>query len=156
MNKRDSIIIAATIAILAFGWFLYKQPDAKQQNSLNQEMRKTTELAASIPQAANFIGSLYVAMVTYTDSGFSPSEVTIPKGGAVIFRNYSSKKMRVASNPHPAHNIYPAAGGCVGSVFDSCDNIPPKVSWSFIFDSPGTWGYHDHLNPGKGGTVIVQ
>lgn len=95
-------------------------------------------------------------IVTYTDGGFSPATITINKGDTVIFKNKSSSDMRVASNPHPLHNGYPTTGGCVGSTFDSCSDIAPGQSWSFEFDFVGSWGYHNHLNPSQGGTVVVK
>ncbi len=94
--------------------------------------------------------------VTYTDNGFSPKTVTVAKGGMVTWKNTASDAVRVASNPHPIHNGYPTTGGCVGSTFDSCNNIPPGGTWSFTFTFVGSWGYHNHLNPGEGGTVVVK
>lgn len=94
--------------------------------------------------------------VTYTDSGFSPATVTVQKGGTVVFKNAASDDLWVGANPHPIHNGYPATGGCIGSTFDSCGKIRPGGSWSFTFTFAGRWGYHNHLNPGEGGTVIVQ
>lgn len=94
--------------------------------------------------------------MTYTDSGFSPSTLTIKKGDTATFTNTASDAMHVASNPHPVHNVYPTNGGCVGSTFDSCGNISPGRSWSFKFDIVGMWGYHNHLNPSEGGTIVVQ
>lgn len=156
MNRKELILIALVVAIIALGWIMYGKNISGNPRSVALQQEQTSANLATAQVSGFFIDKTYVVIVTYADSGFSPSEITIPKGSAVIFRNYSSKKMRVASNPHPAHNEYPATGGCVGSAFDSCDNIPQKVSWSFVFDSPGTWGYHDHLNPGKGGVVIVR
>jgi plastocyanin len=94
--------------------------------------------------------------VTYTNNGFSPSSVTIRKGGTVKFVNNSSAGMRPASNPHPQHDEYPTTGGCVASTFDSCTTIASGSSWSFKFDVTGSWDYHNHLNPSMGGTVVVQ
>jgi plastocyanin len=94
--------------------------------------------------------------VTYTDSGFSPKTLNVKKGDWVVFLNQASDAVRVASNPHPIHNGYPTTGGCVSSTFDSCSNIAPGQSWSFKFDLIGTWGYHNHLNPSEGGTIVVQ
>ncbi|MFA6519524.1 MAG: hypothetical protein WCT41_01720 [Candidatus Paceibacterota bacterium] len=95
-------------------------------------------------------------VVTFTDSGFSPGVLDITKGTVVEFKNASSKSMRVASNPHPIHDEYPARGGCISSTFDSCTNIPPGGTWLFQFDFTGTWGYHDHLNSTDMGTIVVQ
>lgn len=95
-------------------------------------------------------------VVIYTGSGFSPSTITIKQGDTVAFENKASDNVRIASNPHPIHNGYPTTGGCVSSTFDSCGNIPPGQMWLFKFDIAGSWGYHNHLNPSQGGTVVVQ
>lgn len=95
-------------------------------------------------------------VVTYTNAGFSPSTLAINKGDTVTFKNAASAAIQVASNPHPIHNGYPTIGGCVSSTFDSCTNIAPGQTWSFKFDIVGRWGYHNHLNPSYGGTIVVQ
>lgn len=94
--------------------------------------------------------------VVYTDAGFSPKTLTIKKGTTVSFKNESSHKMHVASDPHPKHDAYPTKGGCVGSTFDICTAISPSQSWSFTFDAIGTWSYHNDVNPSEDGTIIVQ
>jgi plastocyanin len=87
------------------------------------------------------------ATVTYTASGYSPSPVTIKKGGKVTFVNNSSSAMWPASAPHPSHTDY--AG------FDPKQGIIAGSSWTFTFDKVGTWSYHDHLNPTKFGKITV-
>ncbi len=96
------------------------------------------------------------ATIVYTDAGFSPASITVAKGTTVTFVNHSSGDMWPASNPHPIHNGYPTTGGCKTSTFDACGHIASGSSWSFTFSIPGTWGYHNHLNPEQGGTVIVK
>ncbi|MDP2741270.1 MAG: hypothetical protein Q8O66_01100 [bacterium] len=155
MTKKDWLLVLGTAAVLTVGYVIYANQSQKPAGSSGNQQTAVTAAAAS-QTAGFFIGSSYVMLVTYNDNGFSPANVSIPKGGAVIFRNYSSKKLRVASNPHPSHNGYPVKNGCVGSAFDSCSDIPPKVSWSFTFDSPGAWNYHNHLNPSQGGIVTVK
>ncbi len=95
-------------------------------------------------------------VVTYTDKGFEPAEVRIRKGAAVTFMNRSSKSMRPASDPHPAHTDYPVSGGCAGSLFDACSDIPAGAGWSFKFDTAGIWKYHDHLHPAFKGMIVVK
>ncbi len=96
------------------------------------------------------------AVITYTDSGFSPGTLTVKAGAKVTFENKSSEPFWPASNPHPVHTGYPTTGGCTGSTFDACKGLQPGDSWSFTFNVVGQWGYHDHLNPGQRGTVIVN
>ena len=156
MNRKELILIVLVVAIIALGWIIYGKNISDNPRDATLPQERTSATLANAQVGGFFIDKTYVVIVTYTDNGFSPSEVAIPKGSAIIFRNYSSGKLRVASNPHPGHSGYPITGGCIGSTFDSCDSIPPKVSWSFVFDSSGTWSYHDHLNPGQNGTVTVQ
>ncbi len=86
--------------------------------------------------------------VDYTSSGFSPATVTIKKGGTVRFVNKSGSSMDVASNPHPIHTDYPG--------FDQGkSDARGKDEYDFTFEKVGTWGYHNHLNPSDGGTVVV-
>ncbi len=88
------------------------------------------------------------ATVEYTESGFSPSRVIIPIGGTVTFVNHSTQDMRVASNPHPTHTDYQG--------FDEGTSVGNGQSYSFTFTKAGTWGYHNHLSPNRGGQVVVQ
>jgi len=87
-------------------------------------------------------------VVTYANGGFGPSVLTVPLGTMVTFRNGSLESIWVASNPHPTHTDYPG--------FDSKANIAAGQEYSFIFTQRGTWGYHNHLNPTEGGTIVVQ
>ncbi|OHA38709.1 MAG: hypothetical protein A3G03_02780 [Candidatus Taylorbacteria bacterium RIFCSPLOWO2_12_FULL_44_15c] len=64
--------------------------------------------------------------------------------------------MWTASAVHPTHRAYPTSGGCLGSTFDACAGVQSGNSWSFKFDISGTWKYHNHLNPGDTGTIVVE
>ena len=86
--------------------------------------------------------------VEISDSGFNPISVTISSGDTVQFTNGGSSLHWPASNPHPQHTDYPG--------FDALHGLAPGESYSFTFTRIGTWGYHDHLNPSLGGTIIVQ
>ncbi|MDI6821075.1 MAG: hypothetical protein QMD65_02765 [Patescibacteria group bacterium] len=94
--------------------------------------------------------------VIYTDAGFAPQTLTVKTGKVVTFKNLSSVKVWPASDEHPTHAVYPTTGGCLGSTFDACRSLAPNDSWSFKFDILGTWKYHDHLNPSKTGTIVVE
>lgn len=55
--------------------------------------------------------------------------------------------MQFDSDPHPAHTTNPELN--VGSV-------PPGEQMSFVVDTKGTFGYHNHLNPAQKGTIVVE
>lgn len=94
--------------------------------------------------------------VEITSAGFSPSTVNIKFFGSVKFVNKDTETHWPASDPHPVHTDYPVSGGCIGSEFDACKALAQNEEWQFVFLSKGTFGYHDHLNPGLKGTVVVE
>lgn len=79
------------------------------------------------------------AQVEITKNGFSPLTLTVDQNTIVTFVNKDDKLHRVVSDPHPTHETLPA--------LDSQTNIPPDGQYSFLFDKPGSWTYHDEENP---------
>lgn len=94
--------------------------------------------------------------IEITSAGFTPSTLTIKQGDKVTFVNKDTAKHWPASDVHPIHTLYPESGGCIGSKFDACTGLAQGESFSFVFNIKGTWSYHDHLNPGLTGMIIVQ
>lgn len=86
-------------------------------------------------------------VITLTKDGFSPSALTVKAGTKVAWINKSGSQAAVNSNPHPIHTSYSPLN--LGSFSDGS-------SLSLTFDKPGTYGYHNHLNPNQSGAVIVQ
>ncbi|KKR46389.1 MAG: hypothetical protein UT82_C0014G0048 [Parcubacteria group bacterium GW2011_GWB1_40_14] len=87
------------------------------------------------------------AKVEITENGFVPPTVTIKKGGTVTWENEATALAWPASDPHPAHT------GLAG--FDAGLGLVKDATYSFIFNTAGTFGYHDHLNVTHTGTVKV-
>lgn len=85
--------------------------------------------------------------VVMTAEGFSPRQVTLDVSSTIIFLNEDTVAHWPASNGHPRHDIYPE--------FDPTQEIAPGDFWAFKPSKPGTWHYHDHLNPHRQGTIIV-
>ena len=94
--------------------------------------------------------------IEITASGFNPSTLTISAGETVTWINRGSSQAWPASAVHPTHKDYPETGGCIGSKFDACKRLKPGEAYSFTFNQKGDWSYHDHLNSGSIGTIIVQ
>ncbi len=94
--------------------------------------------------------------IEITASGFNPSTLTINAGETVTWINNGVIPSWPASAVHPTHKSYPETGGCIGSKFDACKNLKQGEAYSFTFNQKGTWKYHDHLDPGSTGTIIVQ
>lgn len=86
-------------------------------------------------------------VIVRTEAGFSPERLVVHKGDMVIFRNASETPSWPASDLHPSHGTYPA--------FDPQEPLAPGTDWTFVFDTAGTWGFHDHLAANEVGTVVV-
>ena len=41
-------------------------------------------------------------------------------------------------------------------IFDACVGLKQGEEWSFVFEEPGEWFYHDHLRPDMFGKIMVQ
>lgn len=94
------------------------------------------------------IDPLLHVFVTITENGqFDPVEVKVRKGGKVTWVNKGKLFVWPASNDHPSHQLY--------SGFDAIKGIGNGETYSFEFEKIGTWLYHDHLNSGVGGKIIV-
>jgi len=85
--------------------------------------------------------------VTLTSDGFSPATLTIKSGISVTWINKSGKIATVDSDPHPLHTAYSQL---------NLGNFADNKTLSLTFDKPGTYGYHNHLNPSNRGTITVE
>lgn len=86
--------------------------------------------------------------ITVDVSGFRPSDITVPAGSTIRFAGAGGRAFWPASNFHPSHKLYPE--------FDARGPIAATASWSFTFERPGIWRFHDHLNSRSTGTITVR
>jgi len=86
-------------------------------------------------------------VVYVTDKGFEPESVEIGAGDTVVFENVDREEHWPASDDHPTHTRYPE--------FDPKKPLESDTKWSFTFDKPGEWKYHDHQNPYLKGEIVV-
>ncbi len=86
--------------------------------------------------------------ISMTDTGFTPSTVTVSAGTTVVFDNNGQGSHWPASAVHPTHQVLPG--------FDALRGLSTGEQYSFTFTQKGTWGFHDHLNPQFTGSVVVE
>jgi hypothetical protein len=87
-----------------------------------------------------------VKTVMLTDTGFSPDKLTIRQGDTVTFSSMIGN-FWPASDSHPNHLAYPE--------FDPRRPVGATSTWSFRFDKPGIWSFHDHIASRYKGEVVV-
>ena len=92
-------------------------------------------------------------VITIRDGKFTPQEITVRAGETVAWLNEDTELRWPASNPHPTHTGE--------SGLDALGELRTGEVYSHTFNTPGTFGYHDHAvaKQGRGGfatgTVIV-
>jgi len=168
MNKTVLTILVLAIVVVG-GYFLLSGPEATAptpeapadtSEEASQPVSPTSQMP--VPGSEGVEEMVVAQMVTYTNSGYLPSELTIKAGETVTFENKSSVNMWTASGMHPTHTLYSGtslSAHCpdpTNVAFDACAGTPPGDSWSFTFEKAGTWGYHDHLHPTLFGKIVVE
>lgn len=85
-------------------------------------------------------------VITFTNDGFSPATLTVKKGTVVTVKNDSSTQVQFSSDDHPTHTINQGMNLRVLAAGESA---------TFTADEVGTFGYHDHIDASKTGTLTV-
>ncbi len=75
-------------------------------------------------------------IISMDRDGFNARTLVIIAGDTVKWVNNDTRLHWPASDPHPTHT------GLSG--FDPLADLLPGESFSFTFNSPGVYGYHDH------------
>jgi plastocyanin len=105
--------------------------------------------------------------ISYTSSGFTPSEVKVNQGDTVTWTDEGGGNMWVASDRHPTHTQHDGTSTSehceyprdserqerIENPFDSCASVD---TFSYTFNQTGEWSYHNHENPLDSGTVTVR
>jgi len=145
------IIVVVLVALAAVGWMVLGSNSDPEPvgDPAGTQPTQTGEVEQEAPDDSDEEAALSAThIVTYTNDGFSPANLTINQGDTVKFVNGSNRDFSPASNDHPSHTIY--AG------FDAREDLGPGESYSFTFERVGTWGYHNHELEGHTGTIVVQ
>ncbi|MGB8309668.1 MAG: plastocyanin/azurin family copper-binding protein [Methanoregula sp.] len=84
--------------------------------------------------------------VNIQNFAFSPASITISHGTTVTWVNQDSVNHQILND---------AAGTFAEGALFSSDSLLNGKSYSFTFDTPGTYPYHCSIHPYMKGTVIV-
>jgi len=166
MSKIVWVIII--LLVVVGGYFVLRGPEAtapSEESTVPAGSEEPENPAVSnmpVPGNENVDEMVVTHTVTYTNAGYSPSELRIKAGETVEWENKSGQNMWTASALHPTHIVY--SGTSLEShcpdleniTFDACTEVPPGEEWSFTFQKAGSWGYHNHLNPTLFGKIVVE
>jgi plastocyanin len=140
------IIALVVVVLAAIGGAVALSGNSSNSSSKTPSTASSTSNPSTSSQPASSDQSSG-ATITYSDSGFSPSTLSVKSGTTITIKNTSSRDIQFDSNPHPAHTDDTELN--VGIV-------SPGQSITFTVTKAGTNGYHNHLNPSDTGTIVVQ
>jgi plastocyanin len=148
MNKAVAAI--AVIVILVIGGLALANKDKNNKPETGANTAPTSQSAqpannSSNNQAGN--DQSQSSTITYSNNGFSPSTLSVKVGTVITIKNTSSNPLQFSSDPHPQHTDDPELN--MGALSSG-------QSQTLTVTKTGTHGYHNHLNPGDTGTLVVQ
>lgn len=147
-------IVVAIIIIGGGWWWMSSQTPAVDTGSSSM----VGDTGTPAPGDTGTPNAPMTAIVTYDGVSFSPSAVTIKKGGTVAWNNEGTREMWIASAQHPNHTMYSGTsriGHCPDTSKTAFDQCAGGNNYTFMFDKVGTWNFHDHLNATVFGSVTV-
>lgn len=138
MSKK--VIIGLVVVVVIFGlgawWLASSMPSSSEVPKPSTSNEKST-----LPD------TVAAATITYTDSGFSPSPLTVKKDDTIKIVNQSSVSLEFSSDDHPTHKADPELNM---PIIQAGKDAMLKVT------KTGTWGYHNHLKPSDEGRLTVE
>lgn len=148
-NKVVGVIIAAIVVlILAAGitFALMNQKTSAPQPSTDTS-EETNDAAGIQPESEASDEQEASITIVYTDDGFSPADYTVKAGDVVRVENKSSSPLQFSSDNHPTHTHQMELNLTILETGESTTFTPTKT---------GKWGFHDHLNATRTGTLTVE
>jgi len=140
MNNKVAVIVIAVLILGGGILYLYK-------NQMAYKSPAAPTLTPISTPTQSLDKSAKEVTVEITASGFQPKAVTIKADTKVVWVNKSGATVSINSADHPTHLVYPPLN--LGVVEDG-------NSASLVFDTVGTFKYHNHLNPSQTGTIVVE
>lgn len=149
-NQKRNLLITGIIifvlAALAVAVYILTQPSG-QTGSDQQESTSTEKPAANSPAPdTSTEPPSEPVVIRFTSGGFTPNVLSVKKGSVVTVVNDSSTNVQFSSDEHPTHQ---------DNTGMNLQVLGPGESASFTADKAGVWGFHDHIDDSKTGTLTV-
>jgi plastocyanin len=147
MNK--GLITILIIIVLALGggaaYYIYKQANKKadtatQTSSSQQQMAENADMHHEDDTSSTSTSTNQSNSVTIQNFAFSPANITVKKGTTVTWTNKDSA----------VHDVVSSQSGGPKS-----DHLEKGESFSFKFDTTGTFNYICSIHPSMKGVVTV-
>jgi len=153
LKKENMLTLLVLALILISGILVYifypGSVTPTEETVSNGTAQQNTPVAASESlkkQSSTYLARDGVYVVQYTESGFVPKSLQIPRGKSIRFINMSNKGMRVftddASNP-------------VFTELNQAKTVGKGGTYTFSFTKAGLWAYHNEVNTTDKASILV-
>lgn len=137
MNNTKRIIIAIiAVVVVAGGAIWYMTATSNKTAAPNDTQGQDNNASETI-----------AATITYDGDAFNSSTDKVASGSTVKVTNNSDKELEFSSDPHPVHTDNPELNEGM---------IAPRESKTFILNTKGVWGFHNHLDATQHGSITVE
>lgn len=155
-NKNTVIILIALLVLLGLFFYFYSGSN-KEELTNGSTATSTTEsvvnktMNTKVTSDAKKVSEQYVNkdgvyVVQYTDKGFVPASLQVPKGKSIKFINSSSRGMRIFTSDTSDQKFVEL-------------NQPATVSkggtYSFTVVNAGLWNYYNQTYPTHAANILV-
>ena len=161
MRDRNYFVMGLIVVLLLalLGWTIFSTQKSQSSSSSVADTANSNPfptpsfpIASSSPSSSEDAGtnSTQPTEVTLTidSTGINPKTLAINASDTVTWVNNDTVNHQINSAPHPQHTDY--------LPLNSVGMLQPGDKKSLVFPTPGTYKFHDHLNPSLFGSVTVK
>jgi plastocyanin len=144
MNK--AVIAIIIVVVLAIGgWAIFGRGNSSNNSLYGNSTNSSTQnkQSSNNNSAPNASQSSMTGSVNIANMAFTPSQITVAKGGTVTWTN----------NDSTTHTVIDDLSNVGGP---SSGDIQPGGTYSFTFTKTGSFQYHCSIHPSMRGTIVVK
>lgn len=138
---KGKVLVISSIIVLGIIAISLVTKSGKEQSTQSGSTPLPTQSQEAIQRELQNL-----SIVALDANGFSPRALTLKRGTRVVWVNKSGAKAALNSDPHPAHSAH---------SFLNLGEFDNGSSVQVVFDTPGSYSYHNHKNPTQRGTIEV-
>jgi plastocyanin len=159
--KKIILIGAVVIVVLGLIYvFTGSKNKETTQNGMSQEVTDSTSNISSkvtntktsktvdttSTESSSYLARDGIYVIQYTDDGFVPKTIQIPRGKGVRFVNQSSRGMRIFSDANSDSKFVD---------LNQSKTLGKGGTYTFSFVTEGLWQYHNEVQPSDKASITV-
>jgi plastocyanin len=139
MRKSTVAVIIVIVLLIAAGVLAL----GSKSNTDNSTPAGNTNNSNNSSSNSNSTNQSAAGRVNIANMAFSPSQITVAKGGTVTWTN----------NDNTTHTVTDDLSNAGGP---NSGDITPGSTYNFTFNKTGSFQYHCSIHPSMRGTIVVK